>query len=148
MAVSSRVSDPEAPVLVDAAPGVAFNAAYNERVARENERAVQDAYNKGRRDERASRKRHPFIMAALFILAAVGGVVVSVAVINGGSFSRGGQVVDQNLAVAADRAEPVVRQAGAQAQQSINEAGQSISNRVQGAPAPNQPTSAPPARNP
>jgi hypothetical protein len=72
------------------------------------EKEVRAAYERGRRDERAKRKRHPILMALTFATAALGAVVLGFAV-KEGSFQRSGDVVDQGLAVAADRAEPAVR---------------------------------------
>ncbi|HPA37160.1 MAG TPA: hypothetical protein PLV04_00330 [Phenylobacterium sp.] len=74
------------------------------------EREVRAAYERGRRDERAARKRHPVLMALTFAAAALGAVVLGFAV-KEGSFERSGDVVDQGLAAAADRAEPTVRDA-------------------------------------
>src|SRR4051812_9758971 len=79
-AMSTLRPDPDAP-LVDAAPSAAGNAAYNERAVREtaaeHDRQVREAYDKGRRDERASRRSHPFLALAGWILAAVGAVVLA-----------------------------------------------------------------------
>ncbi|WP_091736717.1 hypothetical protein [Phenylobacterium immobile] len=83
---------------------------------------LREAYERGRRDERATRKRHPIAMTITVVAAAVGLVVMGLAAVNG-SFSRAGGVVDQNLTVAADRAEPVVRDAAADAGQSLRNAG-------------------------
>lgn len=65
--------------------------------------ALRAAYERGRRDERARRKRHPVLMSLTFLAAAVGATVIALAGLEG-SFARGGSVVDHNLAVAADRA--------------------------------------------
>jgi len=43
-----------------------------------------------------------------------------------GSFGRGGEVVDQKLAVAADQAEPVVREAIGEAGVAVREAGRDL----------------------
>jgi len=79
---------------------------------------VRAAYERGRRDERASRKRHPLLMTLMFLAAAVGAAVLAVAAMQG-SFARGGAVVDQNLSVAADKAEPAVRDAASRAGQAL-----------------------------
>jgi hypothetical protein len=159
--VSTGSSDRDEPILVDAAPSSAANAAYNERIAREaaaqNERAASEAYERGRRDERARRKSHPVFWGVVLLLAGAGAIVIAVAVNNGGSFSRGGQVVDQNIAQAAQQARPVVQHAQNQAAQSLNhaanQAGQSldraghdVATRVTGQPAPAPAPSAAPAR--
>ena len=137
--------DPDA-VLVDAAPSVRANAAYNERVAREaaaqSDRAAQDAYDRGRRDERARRKSHPVFWGLVLVLAAVGGTYLAVTAMNGGSFVRGGEVVQANVQAAQQQAAPVVNQAADNARSQISQTGHDIVNRVTGHPAP---AAAPPA---
>jgi hypothetical protein len=93
---------------------------------------LRDAYERGRRDERATRKRHPLLMTILFLLAAVGAALLAMAAANG-SFMRAGDVVDQQLNVAADRAGPAARDAAGDAGQSLRDAGRSIGNRAQNA---------------
>lgn len=90
---------------------------------------LREAYDRGRQDERAARKRHPMGMTLTFIAAAVGVVLLVMAAVNGG-FGRAGGVVDQNLAVAANKAEPVVRDAAADAGQSLRNAGQSVKEKA------------------
>ena len=63
---------------------------------------VQDAYARGRRDERKARKRHPIMMTLTFAAALVGGVVLVLAA-KEGSFARSGGIVDHGLAVACER---------------------------------------------
>ena len=50
---------------------------------------VREAYERGRRDERASRRRHPVFMTFTFIAAACGVVFLVLAAVNG-SFTRAG----------------------------------------------------------
>lgn len=90
---------------------------------------LREAYERGRRDERATRRRHPVTMTILIIAAIVGIAVMGLAAING-SFTRAGGVVDQNLAVAADKAEPAVRGAAAEAGQTLRDAGQKAKTEV------------------
>ena len=82
---------------------------------------LREAYDRGRRDERASRKRHPVIMTLLFLAAAVGAALLVLAAVNG-SFGAAGKVADQGLATAADQAEPVVRDAATGAAGAVNNA--------------------------
>ena len=82
---------------------------------------LREAYDRGRRDERASRKRHPVIMTLLFLAAAVGVALIVLAAVNG-SFGAAGRVADQSLATAADQAEPVVRDAASGAGAAVNNA--------------------------
>lgn len=84
---------------------------------------LRQAYERGRQDERSTRRRHPVMMTFMFIAAAVGLALMGLAAFNG-SFTRAGDVVDKNLAVAANKAEPAVRDAAANAGQSLREASQ------------------------
>jgi hypothetical protein len=82
---------------------------------------VRDAYERGRRDERASRRRHPVFMTLTFAAAACGVALLALAAING-SFAGGGGVADRSLNTAVNRAEPQVRDAASQAGQSLRDA--------------------------
>lgn len=93
---------------------------------------LREAYERGRRDERAGRRRHPFLMTITFALALVGVVLLALAAVNG-SFGRGGGVVDDQLNVAADRAGPAVGQAASNAGQSLREAGDQARSRADSA---------------
>jgi len=89
---------------------------------RDAERAdLRQAYELGRRDATKGRRRHPILMTFTVVAAAVGIVVMALAAVNG-SFGGAGTVVDQNLATAADQAEPVVRNAAAEAGQAVRDA--------------------------
>ncbi|RAK64986.1 hypothetical protein [Phenylobacterium kunshanense] len=89
---------------------------------RDHDRAdLRQAYEMGRKDARRARRRHPLLMTLLFVAAAVGVVLVALAVVNG-SFGDAGVVVDQNLATAADKAEPAVRDAAAEASAAVRQA--------------------------
>lgn len=88
---------------------------------RDNERSdLRQAYELGRRDAQKGRRRHPILMTFTVIAAAIGLVVMALAAVNG-SFSGAGVVVDQNLATAADQAEPVVRSAASEAGQAVRD---------------------------
>ena len=84
---------------------------------------LREAYERGRRDERAGRKHHPMLMTITFLLALVGVVLLAMAAVNG-SFMRGGGAVDRQLNVAAERAAPAVNEAASNAGQSLRDAGQ------------------------
>jgi hypothetical protein len=90
---------------------------------------VREAYERGRRDERSTRKRHPVMMTFTVIAALVGVVLLALAAVNG-SFTRAGGVVDQNLNVAANKAEPVVRDAASNAGDTLRNAGQTAKDRA------------------
>ena len=100
--------------------------------AQEVRAAIREAYERGRRDERASRRRHPIFMTFLFVAAVCGVLLVALAAATG-SFTRGGAVADQNLQMAVNRAEPQVRDAAGQAGQSLRDAGQAAKARAGGA---------------
>jgi hypothetical protein len=93
---------------------------------------LREAYERGRRDERANRKRRPLVMTMTFLLALVGVVLLALAAVTG-SFSRGGGVVDRQLNVAADRAAPAVREAAGDAGRNLRQAGESARSRAENA---------------
>jgi hypothetical protein len=90
---------------------------------------LREAYERGRSDERGTRKRHPIGMTIMFVAAAIGAVLLALAAVNG-SFTRAGGVVDKNLNVAANRAEPAVRNAADNAGQSLRNAGDSVKSKA------------------
>jgi hypothetical protein len=92
---------------------------------------VRQAYERGRRDERASRRRHPIFMTITFAAAICGVALLALAAVNG-SFGAGGEVADQNLSAAVDRAEPQVRDAASQAGQSLHDAGAAAKAKATG----------------
>ena len=65
--------------------------------------ALRQAYEQGRREERARHRGHPLIAFVVFLVALVGAGMMYLAA-REGSFSRGGEVVDQKLASAAGKA--------------------------------------------
>jgi hypothetical protein len=100
--------------------------------AREVRADIRNAYERGRKDERASRRRHPIAMTLTFVAAIVGVVLLALAAING-SFASGGGVADQNLNAAVNRAEPQVRNAAGQAGQTLRDAGAAARAKADGA---------------
>jgi hypothetical protein len=82
---------------------------------------LREAYERGRRDERASRRRHPIGMTFTFLFAAVGLVLLVLAGVNG-SFATAGAQVDEKLQLAANRAGPAVSQAASDAQSKVADA--------------------------
>lgn len=91
---------------------------------------LRQAYERGRSDERATRKRHPLLMTVTFLFALVGVALLAMAALNG-SFSRAGGVVDQQLNVAADRAQPAVNEAASNAGQRLRDAGAAAKARAE-----------------
>jgi hypothetical protein len=90
---------------------------------------LREAYERGRKDERSTRKRHPLTMTIMVVAAVVGLAILALAAVNG-SFGRAGGVVDQNLSVAVERAEPAVRGAAADAGQTLRGAGEQARTTV------------------
>src|SRR4029453_15687197 len=74
---------------------------------------LRTAYERGRRDERAARKRHPVLMTITFALAAVGLVLLAIAGVTG-SFAVGeaANAAGQNLRDAGQAARARVGGAG------------------------------------
>ncbi len=97
---------------------------------------VQRAYDLGRKDEKARHHSHP-VLGLIIAAAAVIGVGSLYLALHEGSFSRAGQVVDQNLAVAADRSQAASQQAAAkvaEAGATAGQAGQTLRQNDQAAP--------------
>src|SRR4051794_29074195 len=92
---------------------------------------LRQAYERGRRDERAARKRHPLLMTLTFVAAVFGVALIALAAVHG-SFGRAGQVVDRQLNVAAGKAQPAMREAATNAGQSLHDAGQSVKSNTPG----------------
>ena len=95
-----------------------------------NERnsAVREAYDRGRRDERARRpRRHssPFLALVVLLAAAAGAGAIYLGV-QQGSFSRGGQVVDQKLQSVAQPATQATRNVANKTGDALENAGQRI----------------------
>jgi hypothetical protein len=68
---------------------------------------LREAYERGRKDERARRRRHPVGMTLTFIAALIGLAVLLLAAAYG-SFGRAGGVIDHQLAMLMGRAAPQV----------------------------------------
>lgn len=89
---------------------------------------LKAAYEQGRRDERADRKRHPVIMTGLFVLAIAGASLLTLAAVKG-SFSNGGEVADQQIATAAAEAAPVIQDAASRTGDAAREAGSNLRDK-------------------
>lgn len=82
--------------------------------------AIKAAYERGRRDERAARKRSPLLALAVVSAALVGGASLVLAA-KEGSFQQGGAVMDASVTTAAREAGPALRQAADGAGQGLQE---------------------------
>lgn len=94
----------------------------------ERNSTARQAYDRGRRDERARRpRRHgsPFL-TLIVLLAAAAGVGAIYLGVHEGSFTRGGQVVDQKLAGVAQPATQATKNAADRAGDALQNAGQRI----------------------
>jgi len=92
---------------------------------------LRDAYERGKRDGRASHKRHPLLMTLTFIAAVAGVAALGLAAYNG-SFGRAGGVVDDNLASAVTQAQPKVQDAASQASKSLHDAAAAAKAKANG----------------
>jgi predicted anti-sigma-YlaC factor YlaD len=86
---------------------------------------LREAYERGRRDERAQRRRHPIGMTLTFAFALVGLVMLALAAING-SFTRAGESIDRGLSLA----RPAASQAAATAGEQIRDAADSARTKA------------------
>ena len=106
---------------------------------REIAQRAKAAYRQGQVDERGRHRSHPMLGFVVAAMAIIGAVVVFFAV-REGSFGRGGQAVDSNLAVAAEQAKPVARDAANEASAAVVTVGAKLRDTVTGdetpAPAP------------
>ena len=100
---------------------------------------LKDAYDKGRRDERAHRTHHPFIAMAVVALALVGGVMLFLAA-REGSFSTAGRVADDKLAVAAAEAGPALEATAERTGDALRDAGSTLKDRTADAVDRDRPT--------
>jgi len=93
------------------------------------EKDVKTAYERGRRDERDRRKGHPVLALMVFVIALIGAGMIYIAA-REGSFSGGGQVIDQQIAKITGRAQVAREDTGnavSRAGQKLQNAGQSLS---------------------
>jgi hypothetical protein len=89
---------------------------------------IERAYQRGREDEARRHRSHPILAILVFAAAALGAGMIYLAA-HEGSFTRGGQVVDQKLASAADTAHSASQTAAAatvNAGQDVQSAGQTL----------------------
>jgi hypothetical protein len=94
--------------------------------AKELQKEIHDAYERGKRDQRKAQKSHP-LLTILIVLLAILGVAVGVLALREGSFSGAGEVLDRGTATAADEA----REAAVEAQDAAGEATQDAGAALQ-----------------
>jgi hypothetical protein len=81
---------------------------------------VEAAYDRGRRDERARHRSHPILTLVVAVIALVGGAMIFLAA-REGSFARGGQVMDAQLAQASQNAQVASQDVAATAQDRLHQ---------------------------
>lgn len=89
----------------------------------------RDAYERGRRDERARRPTFSLVSLAVVLAAVVGGGAIFLAA-REGSFTRGGEVVDHTLSTAADKAQAPLRGAADRTGNALEHAGQDLKDKA------------------
>ncbi len=90
--------------------------------------AVRRAYDRGRRDERARHPRRrgsPVLTTVLFLAACAGAFVIYLGVTQG-SFTGGGQAIDQNIANAKAHAVQAGRDVANRTGDALENAGQNL----------------------
>jgi hypothetical protein len=110
----------------------ARNAVQDRAVLQERSTAERQAYDRGRRDERARRPRRrgsPLLTVLVLLVAGAGAFVLYLAVQQGG-FANGGKVVDQNLANTTATATQATRNAADRAADALENAGQTIKQKA------------------
>jgi hypothetical protein len=101
----------------------------NERgLINEHDVNVRRAYDRGRRDERARhpRRRGSPVLTTVLLLAACAGAFVVYLGVSQGSFTGGGQTLDQSLANAKQQATQAGRNAADRAGDALQNAGQKL----------------------
>jgi hypothetical protein len=94
--------------------------------------AERQAYDRGRRDERARRPRRrgsPLLTLLVLLVAGAGAFVLYLAIQQGG-FANGGKVVDQNLANTTGTVTQATRSAADRAGDALENAGQTIKQKA------------------
>jgi hypothetical protein len=125
------------------APGDDRVEAYRE--GRQDERAkepstkarrgeIEDAYSRGRHDERRRRRGSPLLSFILLIIVVAAGALFYLAVQNG-SFASGGAVVDNSISTVSQSATAPVRHAADKAGNALENAGQRLKQKAGDEPA-------------
>ncbi len=92
-------------------------------------RALDEAYDRGRREERLRRRGSPLLSLLVLIVVIIGGLMIYLAVRNG-SFSSGGAVVDRDLSRAAQTAQAPIKDAADKTGDALQSAGQSLKRKA------------------
>ena len=111
-----RKARPDGAAATDSAPA-------RESLAMIRDPVWKEGYDRGRRDERARRRRSPLLVLAMVLVAIIGGVSLVLAV-REGSFREGGAMMDAGVSKAARETGPVLRRAADEASQGLRKAQQ------------------------
>ncbi|MDH4385856.1 MAG: hypothetical protein QE280_10475 [Caulobacter sp.] len=103
----------------------------------------KDGYDRGRRDERARRRRSPLLVLVMVLVAIIGGVSLVFAA-REGSFREGGAMMDAGVSKAARESGPALRRAADEASQGLRKAQQPAAS-PDGEPVPAGREAPPPA---
>ncbi|HXU99082.1 MAG TPA: hypothetical protein VG166_01120 [Caulobacteraceae bacterium] len=100
---------------------------------------IDDAYSRGRRDERRRRRGSPLLSLILLIIVVAAGALFYLAIHNG-SFASGGAAVDNSISTVSQSATAPVRRAADKAGNALENAGQTLKQKAgdQAAPPPGQ----------
>lgn len=90
---------------------------------------MKRAYDHGRLDERARRRRGFGPLSFILVLAAVIGVVLIVFAVREGSFTAGGAVVDNKLTQATSGVAPAIDNAASKTGTAMETAGQNLKDQ-------------------
>ena len=101
---------------------------------------LEDAYARGRREERLRRRRSPLLSFIVLLIVIAAGVLFYLAV-RTGSFQSGGAVVDNSISNVSERAQAPVRHGFDKMGNALENAGQNLKQRA--GDTPNAPPAAP-----
>jgi len=98
-----------------------------EKVTPHDEAALKAAYQRGRKDERAERRRSPILAVALVAVALVGGTSLVLAA-KEGSFREGGAMMDAGVSTAASETVPTLKAGARQAREGLQQVQDNLSS--------------------
>lgn len=95
----------------------------------------RDAYERGRAEERAARKRNPLLSILIALAAVLGLAVLTLYFINGGSFSGAGRDLDQAAGVAGEQAREAGRELADETGEGLQDLGRGVERQAEPSPA-------------
>lgn len=100
-----------------------------EAAVRDRDEGLERAYERGRRDGMAQRRRSPMLSFLVLLVVAVGALLIYLAIRNG-SFAGGGEVVDRNISTVTQAAKAPIAGAADKAGDALQDAGAGIKQRA------------------